>query len=308
MSGPRAVAVLAPAKINLWLEVLGRRPDGYHEIKTWMLAIDLCDRIEARVGEVPGIRLEMRGERTGSDVPADRANLAWRGAEEALAVAETASAGVELLLEKRIPSQAGLGGGSSDAAAAWLATAALLGIEPAAEVARARLQALGSDCVFFLDAASSGAARCEGRGERVHPEPAPRPPWWVAVLSPDLACPTASVYAALRRAPGGTPAVAELPERWFELPASAVRRLTFNRLEAAALVAVPRLRAWRELLGPGWGLSGSGSSFFALCDERGEAEVELARARAAADAAGLLLRGTWIGRPSGHGAKKLGLA
>lgn len=315
MSIPRTVAAIAPAKVNLWLEVLGRRDDGYHEIRTWMLAIDLSDRIEARRRDGAGVRLEIRGDASASEVPSGRANLAWRGAEEVLRTAvaggllDPARAGVDLVLEKRIPSQAGLGGGSSDAAAAWVATSAAFGLDPGPETARSCLSTLGSDCVFFWEAAQTGTGLCSGRGERVRPERGPERGWWIALVSPDLVCPTAQVYAALRRCPREQGFVPELPARWFEMAASEVRPFVFNRLEKAALEAVPRLRSWRETLdaaGPGlWHLSGSGSSFFALCDSRPEAEEILERLRRGCRVGGVPIRGAWVRTPAGHGAKEL---
>jgi 4-diphosphocytidyl-2-C-methyl-D-erythritol kinase len=307
MSGARTVAVLAPAKVNLWLEVLGRRDDGFHEIRTWMLAVDLCDRIEARPSAGSGIRLEVRG--AGSDIPPGRENLAWRGAEEVLQLLGPRRGGIDLVLEKRIPSQAGLGGGSSDAAAAWLAASAALGVDPGADVARARLAAMGSDCAFFFEARETGAARCSGRGELVRVESGPRRPWWVAVATPDVVCPTAQVYAALRRRPAGARPAPELPEGWSGMAAGEVRPFVFNRLEEAAMDAVPRLRGWREVLdaaGRGlWHLSGSGSSCFSLCDSRPEAEEVLGRLEEACRAGRMPIRGSWVLTPAGHGAKKI---
>ena len=310
MSSDRPVAAIAPAKVNLWLEVLGRRGDGYHEIRTWMLAIDLADRIEARASEVPGIRLEIRGDGAAA-LPAGRGNLAWKGAEARIEAAPPGP-GVDLVLEKRIPSQAGLGGGSSDAAGAWVATAGALGLDLDPAAGRERLAALGSDCPFFLDASATGAGLCTGRGEVVEERPAPRAGWWIALASPDVVCPTAQVYAALRRIERGAERVPELPADWADLAASEVRPFSFNRLEAAALEAVPRLRAWRETLdaaGRGlWHLSGSGSSYFALCDSRAEAEDALARLRRASISSGVPVRGAWVARPAGHGAKETELS
>ena len=314
MSRPGTVAAIAPAKVNLWLEVLGRRDDGYHEVETWMLAVDLCDRIEARRSDTPGIRLSIRGDERASDLPGGRANLAWRGAEEVISTAgaagllDPARAGLDLVLEKRIPSQAGLGGGSSDAAAAWVATSAALGLELRPEAGQASLSALGSDCAFFLQAAGTGSAHCTGRGEQVREAPAPERGWSIALATPDLACPTAQVYAALRRGPRAEGSAPGLPAGWSGMAAREVRPFVFNRLEAAAMDAVPRLRAWRALLdglGAGlWHLSGSGSSYFALCDERAEAEEALERLRGACRRGGLALRGAWVVRPAGHGAKE----
>lgn len=309
MSESATVAVLAPAKVNLWLEVLGRRDDGFHEISTWMLAVDLCDRIEARRREGAGVRLEVRGDGVSSDLPSGRANLAWKGAEEVLRLGDPTQAGVDLVLEKRIPSQAGLGGGSSDAAAAWVATSAALGVDLGADIARSCLARLGSDCVFFFEARETGSGHCSGRGEQVRAERGPQRPWWIAVATPDLVCPTAQVYAAFRRLPRYERSAPELPARWAEMAASEVRPFVFNRLEAAAMDAVPRLGTWRETLdaaGRGlWHLSGSGSSYFALCDSRPEAEEVLERLRTSCRAGGIQLRGAWVLQPAGHGARLL---
>jgi 4-diphosphocytidyl-2-C-methyl-D-erythritol kinase len=314
MSGCEPVAAWAPAKINLWLDVLGRRDDGYHDIRTWMLAVDLWDRVEARAVDREGIRIEVRGAAAPAGVPTGRANLAWRGAEEVLNEAArrgliAADVGLDLVLEKAIPTQAGLGGGSSDAAAAWIASEAALGLDLGLEAARIRLGGLGSDCVFFLEASATGSALCEGRGERVRPVPGPGDGWWIALVSPEVVCPTAQVYAALRRTSGeARESRPDLPRDWHLLPAREVLACTYNRLEAAALEAVPKLRPWRDLLeaetnGP-WLVSGSGSSFYTLCDAREEADAAIERVRSAGRVAGLPLRGAWVLRPAGFGAKK----
>ncbi len=141
------IEVRAPAKLNLGLEVLRRRPDGYHEIETCFVPLRLFDRLTLEPGRAgAGIRLEIEG----ADLPTDRTNLVVRAAErvcEALGLV----ADLELRLEKRIPIAAGLGGGSSDAAAT------LLGLEALARRAlprdvRAKLALeLGADVPFFLD-------------------------------------------------------------------------------------------------------------------------------------------------------------
>jgi 4-diphosphocytidyl-2-C-methyl-D-erythritol kinase len=130
----REVARLAPAKLNLFLEVLARRPDGFHEVDTLLVALDRGDALRARLGAQPAgggqVALRLGGPAATPDVPSDRTNLAVRAAEGVLALASGPPRSLWLELEKRVPSQAGLGGGSSDAVAAALASAELLGLSP----------------------------------------------------------------------------------------------------------------------------------------------------------------------------------
>src|SRR5439155_4129529 len=174
-----ALVMQAPAKVNLFLEVLAKRPDGYHNIETLMVAVNLFDTLKFR--EEPGgeIRLTCKHPdlSTGSD------NLVNRAA--ALLKQQTGcEKGARIALTKRIPLAAGLAGGSSDAAATLVGLNRLwkLGLT------RARLMALakelGSDVAFFF---SAPAAWCTGRGERVTPLRLRRPLWFVlAVLQKGL--------------------------------------------------------------------------------------------------------------------------
>jgi 4-diphosphocytidyl-2-C-methyl-D-erythritol kinase len=310
---PAWVRALAPAKINLTLELRGRRADGFHELRTHLLALELADELGVATRAGGGVVLEVGGLGAGGEVPGDERNLAWRAAAAALARAreEGLAGGVGLTVElvKRIPVQAGLGGASADAAAALSASAAALGLDLGCEErwrwARGVLAGLGSDCPFFLEAAATGLALCEGRGERVRPlPPASVGDWSIVIVTPEPGCPTGAVYAALE-APGGVadsdaPA---LPTGSAALARGALR----NDLESAALRAVPALRDWRALLdGAGAGhfrLAGSGSSFFGLFDGDGEARAALAVVEGAAAGAGLGLRAALVTRPAGHGAR-----
>lgn len=286
------VRAIAPAKVNLRLEVLGERPDGYHEIRSTMLAVDLCDALEVRPRRGGGVRLGLSGDQASDDVPADGSNLASRGALAALEEGRRTGAiggeaGVEIVLEKRIPSRAGLGGGSSDAAAAFVATEAALGFDVGGEARLRALAAIGSDCAFFAAARSTGFALCGGRGERVAARPYATPGIWIGIVTPGVECETALVYRNLAGGP---------------------RSGTGNDLEPAAIRAFPELGRWRgmlDALGP-WTLSGSGSSFFALFDTAEEVEAAVAAVRKAAGAERLALRGAWAVRPAGHGARLLG--
>jgi 4-diphosphocytidyl-2-C-methyl-D-erythritol kinase len=339
---------LAPAKINPWLEVVGRRPDGYHDIRTWMLALDLCDRVDVQASGTDEIAIDVAGPFASADVPRDASNLCWRAASLALEFARASHdsggagarggsrardeahsraraeardevraherpppRGVHIRLEKNIPSQSGLGGASSDAAATWIATLAALGVEAPASLAEPALASLGSDCVFFGKAASTGLGWCEGRGERVTVAAHPTAPWTVALLTPDVRCPTAAVYAAFRKPLRVSSERHSLPPNWFAMPATSVRRLFFNELEAVALDAIPALVPWRSALdacgAEHFRLSGSGSSFYGLFDNLDEAKITLDRVVGEARARGLHARGHWIARPAGFGAKLISL-
>lgn len=287
-----SVRAVAPAKVNLSLEVLGRRDDGYHEIRTSALAVDLCDGLRARASRTGEVRLSIAGPAASPDVPSDATNLASRAAQAVLEEGRTlgavdSAAGVDLALEKRIPSRAGLGGGSSDAAAAWMATEACLGLELPATIRERALARIGSDCAFFAAASATGHALCEGRGERVFPRTYPAPAIRIAIVTPEVECSTAEVYRA------------------FVPRVLGVRPTSANDLEDAALRAFPGLAPWRRLLGGRWSLSGSGSSFFALFESEPEASAALEGLRSAAREADLGLRGSWVVRPAGHGVKLL---
>ena len=329
MSAPRRVRVRAPAKVNLFLEVRGRRGDGYHEVESLLAAVDLADVVG--VERVPRGALE-RGEPAErsepvrlalrdagaltADVPGDARNLAVRAA--ALAHRRAAELGrpeardaLALELEKRVPSGAGLGGGSSDAAAALLGAALVLGLDPDDGELRAGLARLGSDCSFFLAARRTGLALCRGRGELVEELSAPPVPWTrrvVALLAPALVVPTAGVYGALEppREPRPCPRVTA-----FADPSLArARAALFDRLEPAALAVHPALARWRELLdeaGQGhFVLSGSGSSFFSLFDDARLAAAVLEELAMRAKARDLGLRGRWVLRFAGRGATPFG--
>jgi len=313
LNGLGHATVFAPAKVNPSLIVLGKRPDGYHEVDTTLVALDLGDRLTLSVVPEagPDIALTVSGPLASADVPRDGRNLAVRAlvAARDLLVAEVpslAAARLELHLEKHVPSQAGLGGGSSDAAAAVRALEVAVGARIAPAARAALLARLGADCAFFGAAEATGAGRARGFGESVAPLPAPRA-WSVVVVTPSAVCPTGSIYAALQFPLEAAPEVdlAELLTR----PADAARAALFNHLERAALRAVPALAPWRALFDdlartedPRAGtfrLSGSGSSWFTLVAGRAEGAALLDRVRAGARRRALDLRGAWVTQPAG---------
>ena len=245
----RRVVRAAPAKLNLFLEVLSRRPDGFHELDSIFAAIDLEDTVELeRAG---GISLEITG---ADDLPADSSNLAWRAAQ-----AVGLSAKIRLI--KRIPAGAGLGGGSSDAAAVLLGLHELhdrpVEIESLTRVAAQ----LGADVPFFLH---GGTARCRGIGDRVDPVKTSDSRRFL-LLSPAIHSSTKGIFEALDTGlTENRRAATVFLEKYLGPGAEAPY---FNRLQAAAERVMPRLRKVRQdaenRFGKRFTLTGSGSSYFA---------------------------------------------
>lgn len=245
----------AYAKVNLTLAVGEKRPDGYHEVVSVMQRVSLCDTLTAEQTR-EGITL------TCSDpaLPSGEENLAHRAAS--LFFRETGIAGgAALTLEKRIPSQAGLGGGSSDAASALLALRKLYAPALPDTELETMAAALGSDVPFFI---RGGTQLATGRGEVLSPLP-PLTDGWFVIVKPTESFSTPAMYRRLDElSPACTP---PLPPLQDGLPALAAG--LFNRFEAAipAGSAVwdikARLAAYGALASL---LSGSGSAVFGLFD------------------------------------------
>lgn len=256
---------LAPAKVNLFLEVLGKRSDGYHEIATLMLAIDLTDVLDF-APDVDG-RLSLTCDDPALTIGPD--NLVLEAAQR-LRQESGCGAGATIRLTKRIPWSAGLGGGSSDAAATLAGLNELwkLGASPAA---LARIGAeLGSDVPFFLN---GPAAWCTGRGEKVSPAASGKP-LNLVLVKPAEGLATAEVYRRLSvpSAPiDGEAAKAALAAGDVEV----LGRAMFNRLEEPAFELSPAVADWRRRLQAigtaGTLMTGSGSCLFALCRNASEA-------------------------------------
>jgi len=179
----------APAKINLNLRILGRRADGYHELESVVQSVTLYDTLEIAVaGE--GLVLEV----DDPAIPAGPENLVFRAAERLIGAPRGRGAGLRMRLAKRIPAGAGLGGGSSDAAAALVGIDRLLGLGLTQSALAAHAAALGSDVPYFL---VGGTARLTGRGIEVEPLP-DTPPADLLIVYPGVALSTAAVYAQLQ--------------------------------------------------------------------------------------------------------------
>jgi 4-diphosphocytidyl-2-C-methyl-D-erythritol kinase len=244
------------AKINLALAVLGKRPDGYHEIRTVFQTIDLCDRLELQPSD------EFFLESSGLDeVPRDE-NLVWKAAQAA-SRAFSPGQGARIFLQKNIPAGSGLGGGSSNAAATLLGLCRLWQVEPAPGELAAVARELGSDVPFFLQ---GGTGLGIGRGEEVYPLPEPaRTP--LVVIFPGARISTAAAYASLSF--GLTPKLPDHRIQGFcgrlQGPLACMTGF-FNDFETSILPAHPAIKEAKAFLidrgAKAALLSGSGSSVF----------------------------------------------
>jgi len=259
------LVVWAPAKVNLYLEVHGKRPDGYHEIATLMVAIRLFDTLVFK--EEPDGLLQLGCNHAELSIGPD--NLVLRAAR-LLQERTGRQRGASIRLVKRIPMAAGLAGGSTDAAATLWGLNRLWNLGLTRDELAKLGGELGSDVPFFFH---TPAAWCTGRGEIVTPVPMGKP-LDLVLLCPPLGCPTAEVYRRVQ-----VPAVPESGEAIRRGLAGGdveeMGRRLFNRLQPAAEKFAPPIASYYRLLaqrGPaGQLMSGSGSSLFALCRSRAEA-------------------------------------
>lgn len=188
-SSPSEITVFAPAKINVALRILDRRPDGFHNLWSIMQTVALEDEVQIRLrADRQGIHLTC----DAAQLAADQSNLVYRAAEEVLARARQ-PIGLDIELHKRIPMGAGLGGGSSDAAATIVGLNRLLGLEWSPKQMADAGQSLGSDVPFFFSAPSAFVA---GRGETVRPVVV-QGGRWVLLVNPGFEVNTKWAYQEL---------------------------------------------------------------------------------------------------------------
>ncbi|MDQ3690118.1 MAG: 4-(cytidine 5'-diphospho)-2-C-methyl-D-erythritol kinase [Chloroflexota bacterium] len=234
-----ALRLEAPAKLNLSLSVVGRRPDGHHLLDSVFVLLELADRLLLMPGS-SGLRID--GDEAAG-MPLGAENLAWRGLRAGMRGDPDLAC---LTLEKRVPSSAGLGGGSSDAAAAWRLGRAWRGIEDAASPDDlVELASIGADVPFF--AAGVAAARVTGIGERVESMAAEAR--HVVLVSPPFGLSTAAIFAVLR------------PDEWGRQENDLLAPALRLRPELADLLAAVK-RAGGEPR-----LTGSGPTLFSLTSD-----------------------------------------
>jgi len=259
------LSLSAPAKINLDLRVLAREDSGYHRIETLFLMVDLCDRVIVESAE-----REIELEVEGADVGPIEENLAYRAAEAFLSAAGLES-GVRISLQKEIPAGAGLGGGSSDAAAVLRLLDHLHPEIVSAERLFELGAALGADVPFFL--CGGAYALGWGRGGRLLTLPPPENRWVVLAL-PGLHASTPDAYRAISAAglepgrPRLLPSASASDWDW-------IARVSHNDFERVVFQMHPELASVRERLDSHGGrpsrMSGSGSSVFGIFESEDRA-------------------------------------
>lgn len=256
-----SITLLSPAKVNLTLEVLGRRPDGYHEIRSLMQPVDLFDEVTVTTTDGEGIELSS----SGIEIPEGKDNLAWKAADVYLRECGLET-GVSISIKKRIPPGSGLGGGSSNAAAVLtglnrltdaLPEEKLFGLSPL----------LGADVAFFLRSVASVA---EGIGERITVIK-DFPLFFYVILCPNLHVSTVDVYTKWDELNAGNPPkkvlseVDELIERFKGASGDFPLR---NDLEEAAFGLYPQIKSFKQILSSldvrNVLMSGSGSAVYAV--------------------------------------------
>jgi len=289
----------APAKINLHLRVGPPRTDGFHPLLSWMTTVSLFDTLTFASTTAPGVSLRCDDPR----LPTDESNLVGKAARLLLSQLpreqQRAVGGVEISLQKRIPSGAGLGGGSSDAATTLLALNALWKLDQTPSQLNDLAAKLGSDVPFFLHGRSS---ICTSRGEVVVPIATPHAKWAILVL-PEIHISTPAAYKwfdELNLRVAGEPARDSVSDetrrasspatreevlewddqppwhQWAQLSARLLLPRLINDLEQPVFSLVPELGQLRQrvesIVDRPVRMSGSGSSLFTLFDTREEAE------------------------------------
>lgn len=278
-------SLIAPAKINLYLEIIGDRPDGFHELVMILQSIELADRIDIRSSDTQDIYLHCQHPQ----VPTDETNLAYRAAKlmcDAFPEVYANFGGVNIKIEKHIPVAAGLAGGSTDAAAILVGMNMMweLGLtQPELQDLAAKL---GSDVPFCI---SGGTAIATGRGEKLDPIKDLDSLWVVLAKYKNLSVSTPWAYQAYRQQYGKTYLVdlADIQSRTAKVHSSplvkaianqqgtVVAQLLHNDLEKVVLPQYPQVAELRSAFAAtgalGTMMSGSGPTVFALCDSESQA-------------------------------------
>ena len=260
----KSLTIKAPAKVNYLLDVLRRRPDGYHDLRMVMQRVDLCDEIAITVTETP--ELTVTCNKNG--VPDGPSNIAWKAARIMLDLAGKGQ-GATISIVKNIPVAAGLGGGSSNAAAVLTGMNELLELNLSEQRLMEIGVTLGADVPFFI---FKKTALAEGIGEQLREMPV-MPALWVLLVNPGVHVSTAWVYQNLQLTSRGE--LAKLPQ--FFTKVEDVCSILSNDLEAVTIPAFPVIdeikKGMLRMGALGAMMSGSGPTVFGLFRDRQTAET-----------------------------------
>lgn len=277
------VCVSTPAKLNLFLELMSRRADGFHELDTLMVPVNLFDSLSVRSRSDQQVNLACRwaagyGETIGGELPPQEKNIAHK----ALVLLQTRSGiglGADVYLSKRIPSQAGMGGGSSDAMAALIAANIAWNLNWSREQLMDLAAEIGSDTPFF---ACGKLAQCGGRGEKISPIKT-NGTMHFAVVKPEMGLSTPDVYRHAK-VPTSPNTSRPLIEAIKTMDLRTIGKLFFNRLQIAARAMTSWVDEISQVMDRfsvlGHQMSGSGTSYFALCRNKRHARHLVSRLRA----------------------------
>lgn len=268
MNADRVIEAKAPAKINLFLEVLGKRPDGYHEINSIITPVAIFDELTFEKTEG---KIEFQTD--SDEIPAGAENISVKAA---MLLRETfrVDAGVRIGLRKKIPVAAGLGGGSSDAAATLVSLDRLWSLNAGTEKLAHLAQHLGADVPLFVH---GKPAHIRGIGERVKLLPDSIGDIRFVIAVPRFGVSTKEAYARVRiPLPEERRSASGMMEGFLHGRRELVTGNAYNRLQEAAFQLEPRLRSFYRSLTDEVDIpvtmSGSGSAFFACCASRGESD------------------------------------
>jgi 4-diphosphocytidyl-2-C-methyl-D-erythritol kinase len=266
------VKVKAPAKINLTLEVLGNRPDGYHEIKSVLQAVSLCDNLTLKKSRDVTFQCDLAGWSAEQSLMTRVVSLVCEVSD--------CQKGVAISIEKRIPLMAGLGGDSSDAAALLRGLNDLWGPGLSLEELRKLASELGSDVAYFL---TGGTALVEGRGEIITPLPS-LSRMWVVLMVPEIPVKpgkTGRMYSALKQSHFTDGRITGKLVQTLHKDRPFHTSLLFNTFENIAFENYPGLQVYKEHLtklgAPHVHLAGAGPTLFTMLADKEKAEDLYAR-------------------------------
>jgi 4-diphosphocytidyl-2-C-methyl-D-erythritol kinase len=260
-----SIELLTPAKVNLRLEVLRRRTDGYHEIRTILQRISLSDTLRISLKGRDGISVIA----DSSGLPVDEGNLAYRAAASLLEEAK-ARVGIELTIQKEIPISSGLGGGSSNAASTLMGLNRILGLHFPKERLMEIGARIGADVPFFI---FGKPALATGIGEKLQPVEI-RPSIWLVLVNPGWEVSTRWAYEALNFELTKRPIHIKLPPFFNDI--GKVAHILYNDLESVTIEAYPEIKGIKaDLLSHGAEgslMTGSGPTVFGMFAHKGRAE------------------------------------